>query len=254
MSGLSEKPLHEQLADPNKSAVQRYKELALGQDSWWYLIKYELIVLLCSWVPGALGLVLRKNLYPFLLGKVGKNVIFGQGVTLRHGHKISLGDNVVIDDGVVLDAKGTQNQGIQVGADTIISRNVVLSCKNGDLTIGKACTIGINSLVHAMEGSNVTIGDDVLVGAFCYFIGSGPYVSDQLDVSFKKQGMVPQGGIVVKDNVWLGSNVQILDGVEIGTGAIVGTSAVVNHSVKDYMVVAGVPVKPIKSRKSRASK
>ena len=101
-----------------------------------------------------------------------------------------------------------------------------------------------------MGGSNVTIGDDVLIGAMSYFIGSGPYVSDQLDVPFKKQGMQAQGGIEVADNVWFGSNVQILDGVSIGTGAIVGTSAVVNKNVAEFSISAGVPAKEIRSRKA----
>lgn len=243
-----EKALHEQLVDPNKSSIQRYKELALGTDSWWYLIKYEFIILTSSWVPGALGLVLRKKLYPFILKEVGSNTIFGRGVTIRHGQKICLGDNVVLDDDVLLDAKGSSNSGIAIGSNTIISRNVVLSCKNGSISIGTGCTIGINSIVHAMRGSDVTIGDDVLVGAFCYFIGSGPYVSKELDTPFKKQGMTPQGGICVANNVWLGSNVQVLDGIRIDTGSIIGTSAVVNKDVGAYSVTAGIPAKELRSR------
>lgn len=248
--GLSEGTLHEQLTDQNKSAFQRYQDLALGSGSVWYLIKYELIMLLASWVPGALGLVLRKFLYPSILGSVGRNVVFGQGVSIRHGLKITLGDNVIIDDGAVLDAKGGANSGIVVKDNTIVSRNVVLSCKNGDITIGEGCTIGISTLVHAMEGSDVVIGNMVLVGAFSYFIGSGPYGTDDLERPFKKQGMLPQGGIQVADNVWFGSHVQVLDGVAIGTGSIVAASTVVNKPVDDYAVVAGVPMKQLKSRKA----
>ena len=129
--GLSEGTLHEQLTDSDKSAFARYKALAVGSDSFWYLIKYELINLLFSWLPGALGLVLRKWTYPALLGKVGRGVVFGQGVVIRHGLKVSIGDNVILDDGAVLDAKGGTNNGIDIGDNTIISRNVVLSCKNG---------------------------------------------------------------------------------------------------------------------------
>lgn len=246
--GLSEGSLQEQLSDPNKSTMQRYQELALGTDSLWYLIKYELIMLFCSWVPGALGLALRKFLYPSILGSVGRGVVFGHGINIRHGLKIHLGDGVVIDDLAVLDAKGGSNKGIRIGENTIISRNVVLSCKNGDLSIGEGCTVGINSLVHAMEGSDVSIGDGVLIGAFSYFIGSGPYATEELKTPFKKQGMKPQGGIKIADNVWFGSNVQVLDGVEIGTGSIIGASTVVNKSVADYDVVAGVPMKVLKNR------
>ncbi len=246
--GLSEGTLHEQLTDDSKSAFARYQDLALGSSSAWYLIKYELIMLFASWVPGALGLVLRKFLYPLVLGDVGSNVVFGQGVALRHGQKIHIGDGVIIDDGAVLDAKGGANAGIVIGNNTIISRNVVLSCKNGDIAIGSNCTVGISTLVHALEGSDVRVGDDVLIGAFCYFIGSGPYGSDRLDLPFKQQGMYPQGGIHIGDNVWFGSHVQVLDGVTIEHSAIVGASTVVNKSVSAFDVVAGVPMKVLKNR------
>lgn len=246
----SDRTLHEQLTDSSKSTMQRYQDLALGSSSLWYLIKFELIMLLASWVPGALGLLLRKLLYPRLLASVGRNVIFGQGVCIRHGLKVNIGDNVVVDDGVVLDAKGSSNKGINIADNTILSRNAVLSCKNGDIRIGAGCTVGISSLVHAMEGSSVTIGDTVLIGAFCYFIGSGPYASDDLKVPFKQQGVLPQGGIHVGDNVWFGSNVQIFDGVSIGSDSIVGASTVVNKNIAAYSVVAGVPMQLLKSRQT----
>lgn len=242
--------LHNQITDSNKSVLRRYQELALGTDSWWYIVKFELIMLLSSWVPGALGLVLRKFLYPHILGTVGRSVIFGQGVSIIHGSKTSIEDNVVIGDYAVLDAKGADNTGISIGSNTIVSRNAVLSCKNGNIVIGADCSIGINTLIHALEGCDVSIGKDVVIGAFCYFIGGGTYRSDDIDMPFKKQGSLSKGGIKVADNVWFGSNVQILDGATIGTGSIIGTSTVVNKDVDDYWVVAGVPMKKIKSRKT----
>jgi acetyltransferase-like isoleucine patch superfamily enzyme len=250
--GLSEGTLHDQLTDSNKSAFTRYQDLALGSTSIWYLIKYELIMLFTSWIPGALGLVLRKLCYPLIIGKVGSNVIFGQGVAIRHGEKITIGDGVIIDDGAVLDAKGGTNLGIAIGDNTIVSRNVVLSCKNGDISIGSGCTIGISTLVHAMEGSDVSIGDTVLIGAFCYFIGSGPYGTEDLQLPFKQQGMFPQGGIKVANNVWFGSHAQVLDGVAIESGSIIGASTVVNKNVGEFDVVAGVPMKVLKNRRDDA--
>ena len=92
-------------------------------------------MLLCAWVPGALGLFLRSKLYPLLLGRVGRNVVFGANVTLRHPHKIHIGDNVVIDDHCCLDAKGTDNRGITIGNGVFVGRNTILSCKNGDIVI-----------------------------------------------------------------------------------------------------------------------
>lgn len=243
-----EKTLHEQLVDSNKSALSRYQDLALGTNSLVYLIKYELIMLFASRLPGALGLVVRKKLYPKLFGSVGRNVIFGQGVTVRHGLKIHIGDNVVIDDFATLDAKGSSNTGIRIGDNVIVSRGVVFSCKNGNLQIGNDCTFGFNTLIQAVDESNVVIGNDVLVAAFVYIIGCGPYGTEQLDVPFKKQGIVSKGGIRIDDNVWVGSGVQIMDGVNIGTGAIIASNSVVTKSVEGNVVAAGMPAKMIKRR------
>ena len=53
----------------------RYQELVIGRPGFLSLILYETIVTLTSWVPGALGLVLRRYLYPVLLGSVGKKPV-----------------------------------------------------------------------------------------------------------------------------------------------------------------------------------
>ena len=253
MKKITQKTLQDQLQDSSQSSFSRYQTLAIGNDNLWYLIKFELITLLFSRIPGALGLLLRKWFYPRILGSVGKGVVFGHSITIRHGLKVHIGDNVTVDDFAALDAKGQDNQGIQIGDNTIISRNVVLSCKGADINIGSGCTIGINSIVHALQGSPVNIGDDMLCGAFCYFIGSGPYVTDSLKTPFKKQGMTPHGGIVIDNNVWLGSNVQVLDGIKIETGSIIGSSAVVNRNVPEYSVFAGIPAKLIKKRVEKLS-
>ena len=60
---------------------------------------------------------------------------FGLHVVLRHPHKILIGDNVVIDDGCCLDAKGTDREGIVIGSGVFVGRNTILSCKNGDILI-----------------------------------------------------------------------------------------------------------------------
>lgn len=247
-SDNNQKNLQQQLFDSDKSTVQRYQELQLGTTSLWYLIKYELIMLTTSWVPGALGLVLRKLFYPKLLAHVGKNVVFGSGVTLRHGQKISIADNVIVDDGVALDAKGADKNGIQIGEGVIVSRYSTLSCKGGGITIGNGCTLGIGMVIHGMTGSDVVLGNDVLVGAYTYLIGGDGYNHTDIHIPFKKQGALSKGGIRIADNVWMGSHVKVLDGVAIGSGTIIGNSALVNKSIPGLKVVAGIPAKVLRSR------
>lgn len=57
-----------------------------------------------------------------------------------------------------------------------------------------------------------------------------------------------KGDIVIGNDVWIGYEAVVLAGVTIGDGAIIGTRAVVTKNVPPYMIVGGVPAKPIKKR------
>lgn len=52
----------------------------------------------------------------------------------------------------------------------------------------------------------------------------------------------------IGNDVWIGANAIICRNVVVGTGAVVGAGAVVTHDVEPYMIVAGVPAKPIRKR------
>ena len=142
-------------------------------------------MVLASWVPGALGLVLRSRLYPMILGSVGRNVVFGVNVTLRHPHKIHIGDNVVIDDLCCLDAKGTDNKGITIGNGVFVGRNTILSCKNGDIVIEDRANIGFNCEIFS--ASRVRVGKDILMAAYTYLVG-GDHLYDRTDIPVLQQG------------------------------------------------------------------
>jgi serine acetyltransferase len=116
------------LLDQKKSAFRKYSNLFIGKKGFTQFVKYEIIILLFSWIPGALGLFLRRIFYPLLLKKTGRGVAFGRNITLHHPHKITVGDHSSIDDYAVLDAKGEGNQGITVGQNVIVGRNTILSC------------------------------------------------------------------------------------------------------------------------------
>ena len=150
-------------------ARAKYSALIVGRPGLGALIKYEFVTLLCQWVPGALGLALRKVCYRWLLGSCGRNVVFGQNVVLRHPHKIHIADNVVVDDNCLLDAKGDANQGIRIGRGVFIGRNTILSCKNGDIEIADGANIGFNCEIFS--ASRVRVGQDTLLAAYVYLVG-----------------------------------------------------------------------------------
>ena len=104
---------------PGVSARAKYQALVVGRPGLAALLRHELVTTIAQPRAGALGLLLRKVLYPRLLGACGRNVVFGQQVVLRHPHKIRIGDNVVIDDNCLLDAKGDRNSGITIGSGRV---------------------------------------------------------------------------------------------------------------------------------------
>ncbi|MCB0209843.1 MAG: acyltransferase [Anaerolineae bacterium] len=235
------------LADSNKSTIAKYQDFVVGRGGWASLIKYELIITLCSWLPGALGLLLRSKLYPLLLGKVGRNVIFGTNVMFRHPHKIFIGDNVVIDDNCFIDAKGVRNKGIFIGNDVFLGRNGILSCKDGDIHLEDGVNIGFNCEIFS--SNKVILRKNALVAAYCYFVGGGNYDLGRTDISFAEQeGLDSKGGIDIGANSWIAASTTVLDGVTIGQASVVGAGAVVRDSIPDNSIAVGVPARIVKAR------
>lgn len=230
------------------SALRAYQDLVVGSRSLGRLVLYELVMLASSWVPGALGLLLRKLLYPMLLGGVGRGVVFGQGVVLRHPHKVHLGDSVTVDDQVVLDAKGSANRGIDVGSGAFLGRGTILSCKDGDITIGDHANFGFHCEVFS--GSSVTIGRHALFAAQVYLVGGG-HEFEGRDAAVIDQPRTSRG-IVLGDNVWLGTGAKVLDGVRIASHCVVGANAVVACDLPEGAIAAGVPARILRQRSQAA--
>jgi acetyltransferase-like isoleucine patch superfamily enzyme len=237
--------IQRELFDERRSRVDKYRDLVIGRPGWGALIGFEMVTLLSAWVPGALGLFLRSKLYPMVLGSVGRNVVFGVNVTVRHPHKIAIGDNVVIDDGCCLDAKGTDNRGIQIGTGVFVGRNTILSCKNGDILVDDNANLGFNCEIFS--ASRVRIGKSVLMAAYTYLVG-GDHLFDRVDIPVLEQGRTARG-IEVADNAWLGTHVVVADGSHIGRDAIIGAGAVVIGDIPEFSIAAGIPAKVIRDRR-----
>lgn len=54
--------------------------------------------------------------------------------------------------------------------------------------------------------------------------------------------------VTIGHDVWIGHGATILPGVTVGNGAVIGAGAVVAKDVAAYMIVGGVPAKPIRER------
>jgi acetyltransferase-like isoleucine patch superfamily enzyme len=217
----------------------------VGKKGFFSLLKYEIITMLFQDVPGALGIFLRNLFYPLLFKKVGKRVNFGKSVTLRHPHKISIEDDVAIDDYCVLDAKGLENDGIYISKNVFIGRGSILSCKNGDIVLERNVNIGFNSEIFS--GSKVIIGENTLIAAYVYIIGGGHDYS-RVDIPITEQEKISHG-IKIERNCWIGAGVKVFDNVTIGEDTIIGAGAVVSKDIPAFSIAVGIPARVVKSRK-----
>jgi acetyltransferase-like isoleucine patch superfamily enzyme len=243
MSPNSETLHHEAqkvLRDPDLSPFRKYSLLALGEVSAWRLLRYELITGLFSACPGALGYALRRRLYRPLFKSMGRRVTIGRNVTFRGTSRISLGDDVFIDDNGVVDARGPQAS-ITIGPGTFIGRNTIIRCRGESLRIGDEADIGCDSLIAT--DSRLEIGRDVLISAYVYVAAGGAHRYDDKTVPISKQGVVKQGGSRIGDGAWIGAHSLITDGVTIGTGVVVGAHSMVNKSIPDMAIAFGVPAR-----------
>jgi acetyltransferase-like isoleucine patch superfamily enzyme len=236
--------IQEAMGEEGRSALRKYQDLVVGSRSLARLALHELVMLVACWTPGALGLLLRRVSYRWLLGAVGRNVVFGQGVVLRHPAKIRIGDDVTVDDLVLLDAKGETNRGIEIGSGVFLGRGTILSCKDGDIVLGERSNLGFHGEIFS--GSTVTVGRNGLFAANVYLVGGG-HDFERGDVAVIDQPR-SSTGIVLGENVWLGTGVRVLDGVRVGSDVVVGANAVVNADLPDGAIAAGVPARVLRRR------
>ena len=111
-----------------------------------------------------------------------------------------------------------------------------------DVEIGNNCSVGEYSIV-----SLCSLGNDVLIAARVSIM-SGSQHHDVMDTdSLFRESTSIKKRIVIGNNVWIGTHAVIMSDVSSDTA--VGAGAVVVKQYEPYLVVAGVPAIPIKTRR-----
>jgi len=54
--------------------------------------------------------------------------------------------------------------------------------------------------------------------------------------------------VAIGHDVWIGHGAVVMPGRSVGTGAVIAAGAIVTRDVPPYMIVAGVPAKPVRNR------
>lgn len=226
------------LAKASESPVSAYKDLTVGKGGWSRFLLYEFLTCVLGPIPGGAGFFLRRKLYPPLFKSMGRGLIIGRNVTIRHPDKIEIGNNVTIDDYCLIDGRGSGEGGIVLEDNVIINRNSMILSKAGPIRLGKRTNIGCNSVIVSVAG--VDLGEAVMTAGGCY-ISAGAYHYDKVDSAIMDQGMYAEGPIKIGAETWLGTAAVVLDGVTIGTGAVIGAGAVVMKDIPDYAIATGRP-------------
>ena len=130
----------------------------------------------------------------------------------------------------------------KVGRGVVVSYGTVISKPTAELEdgayIGAYCVLG-----DVRVGAETLIADHVCVPS-----GSGQHRITRLDISIRQQ----EGEfrtIRIGSDCWIGSMAVVL--ADVGDHCVVAAGSVVTHPVAPYMIVAGVPAKPIGDRRDQ---
>ena len=230
------------------SALKRYQNVIVGKSTWRSLLYFEF----CTWLsgtPGALGIFLRKIFWPRLFGSCGKGVLFSNHIILRHPHRIHLGDNIIISERCVLDARTMSSDKVMtLGDNVILSNDVALVCKGGIIDIHSDVGIGTQTVIHSTYDCSAVIKKDTMIAPQCFFIAGGTYNTERKDIPMRLQGVKKEKGIFIDEDVWIGAKVTVLSEVNVGRGSIIGAGATVTKNIEPFSVCVGTPAKKIKER------
>lgn len=243
MENFKIKELHED--GQRLSPYRRYCLLAHGDIALWRVVRNELLTLLFSNIPGALGILLRRIFYPCMFKSCDGKADFGKGLTIRHAHKISLGRGCIIDDYALIDAKGSTNHGITLGAGVYIGRHSLVYCKNGDIVLGERTNLSAHCTLFS--SNFIEIGTGCMIGAYSYFLSGGEYDYRDPAPFATQSGMRTRGPLKIGDDCWVGARVTVIDATgTIGNRCVIGAGTIVSKPLPEHSLAVGTPARVIR--------
>lgn len=110
------------------------------------------------------------------------------------------------------------------------------------LRIGKFCSIAKGVLIDLGLSHRTDLATTYPL--LCY----PDYWPNVRKLNAQELIFVPEGDVIIGNDVWIGREALILSAVTIGDGAVIGARAVVTKDVEPYSIIAGNPARCIRKR------
>jgi acetyltransferase-like isoleucine patch superfamily enzyme len=114
------------------------------------------------------------------------------------------------------------------------------------IVIGDDTFINHLCSIWASPKGRITIGKNVLLGPGTTIVSSNHGIAAGTLIRLQPG---EDADVTIGDDVWIGAHVVVTPGVTIGDGCVVGAGAVVTRSLPPNSICAGVPAKVIGERR-----
>lgn len=168
----------------------------------------------------------QQDLESIGFSALGTNVLISDKASFYNPSKISIGNNVRIDDFCVLSAG---EGGIEIGDYIHVA---VFSSLIGAGKIKLANFVNISSRVSIYSSNDDYSGESL----------TNPMVPDE----FKN---VQSADVELRSHVIVGSGSVILPGVTLNEGVAIGALSLVARDCEEFTIYSGVPIQALKPRK-----
>lgn len=165
----------------------------------------------------------RDELNLLGLANIGENVLVSRKASIFGPEKMSIGNNVRIDDFCILSGK------VQIGSFVHIAAYTALYGGDQGITINDFVGISARSLVYS-------INDDYSGEAM-----TNPMIPD-------KYKNIQSAEVVIERHVLIGAGSVVLPGIVLKEGSSFGTMTLINRSSDPWSINVGIPFKKIQDR------
>lgn len=181
---------------------------------------------------------LFMRIWVFLLKTIGMGISIGDGFRCKglffimgnRNGRIQIGNSFRVNSSPLSSLIG------------LYQRAIIVARRNGNIQIGN--NVGITGVT--IHGTNIRIGDNVMVGANTKIIDHDFHSLDYLERRKNAMDHEVSRPVSIGDDVFIGCNCIVLKGTHIGNRCIVGAGSVVSGSFDDDCLIAGNPAKVIK--------